>query len=252
MSIAYTLADGEREVLDYDVVVRCTGFRMDDTVFAADCRPRLAPAGRFPATGPDWQSVNVDGLYFAGTLAQSRDTKHASSPFIDGFRYNVRTLSRLLAERYDHRPLDHRTLPDTPTALADTMLDRVNRSSALWSQFEYLVDVFVLDQDHGRVLHYEDLPEDYAVDRFGDRPHFYTLGLRWGRQEHADLFAIRRRPQPDHAAESAFLHPVIRRYHHHEPIAEQHLLEDLLAQWRRRDRHVEPLRAFLREQHPEK
>ncbi|PKV90091.1 NAD(P)-binding domain-containing protein [Streptomyces sp. TLI_146] len=248
VSIAYTLAEGEREVLEYDMVIRCTGFRMDETVFSADCRPHLAPGGRFPATGPDWQSVDVDGMYFAGTLAQARDTKHASSPFIDGFRYNVRTLSRLLAERYEHRSLDHHTLPFDPTALADTMLGRVNWSSALWSQFEYLVDVFVLDEDHGQILHYEELPEDYAVARFGDRRHFYTLGLRWGRQDHSDVFAIRRRPQPEHAAESAFLHPVVRRYRHREPVVEQHLLEDLLAQWRRPDRHVEPLRAFLRGQ----
>jgi hypothetical protein len=28
-------------------------------------------------------------------------------------------------------------------------------------------------------------------------------------------------------------------------IAEQHLLEDLLAEWRRPDRHIGPLRAFF-------
>lgn len=248
VSITYTLAEDEHEVLEYDTVIRCTGFRMDDSVFADDCRPALAPNGRFPATGPDWQSVDVDGLYFAGTLAQARDTKHASSPFIDGFRYNLRTLARLLTERYDGRPLEFRTVGAGPDALAGTMLDRVNWSSALWSQFEYLVDVFVLDRAGGLARHYEDLPEDYAVERFGDQENVYTLGLRWGRQEHPDIFAIRRRPVPEHAHESAFLHPVIRRYRRGELAAEHHLLEDLLAQWRRPDRHVEPLRAFLREQ----
>ncbi|MEU7282701.1 NAD(P)-binding domain-containing protein [Streptomyces sp. NPDC045431] len=249
VDITYTLAEGERESLEYDTVIRCTGFRMDDTPFGEDCRPELVASGRFPATGPDWQSANVDGLYFAGTLAQARDTKHAASPFIDGFRYNLRTLARLLAERYDGRPLEYAVVDAGPDRLADTMLDRVNWSSALWTQFEYLVDVFVLDTADGRVLvrHYEDLPEDYAVARFGDREHFYTLGLRWGRQEHADIFAIRRSPVPERAHESAFLHPVIRRYRHGEIAAERHLLEDLRAQWRRPDRHVEPLRAFLRE-----
>lgn len=248
VSISYTLAEGEGEELEYDTVIRCTGFRMDDSVFAEDCRPRMAPHGRFPASGSDWQSVDVDGLYFAGTLAQARDSKHASSPFIDGFRYNLRTLARLLTERYDDKPLEHRTVSAGPDALADTMLERVNWSSALWSQFEYLVDVFVVDTSDGEIRHYEDLPEDYAVQRFGDQEQMYTLGLRWGRDEYRDVFAIRRHPVPERAHESAFLHPVIRRYRNGELAAEQHLLEDLLAQWRRPDRHVEPLRAFLREQ----
>ncbi|WP_190094574.1 NAD(P)-binding domain-containing protein [Streptomyces melanogenes] len=248
VEISYTLAEGEREVLEYDTVIHCTGFRMDDSVFGEDCRPALAPNGRFPATGPDWQSTDVDGLYFAGTLAQARDTKHASSPFIDGFRYNLRTLARLLTERYEGRPLESRPLDADPDALATAMLDRVNWSSALWTQFEYLVDVFVLDEESGRADHYEDLPEDYAVERFGREEHLYTLGLRWGREEYRDVFAIRRHPVPERAHESAFVHPVIRRYRRGEPTAECHLLEDLLAQWRRPDRHVEPLRAFLREQ----
>ncbi|OKK06800.1 pyridine nucleotide-disulfide oxidoreductase [Streptomyces sp. CB03234] len=247
VAVSYTLAEGERELLEYDTVIRCTGFRMDDSLFAADCRPRLAPHGRFPATGPDWQSVDVGGLYFAGTLAQARDFRHAASPFIDGFRYNLRTLSRLLAERYEGRALRYGVVDGHPDRLADTMLDRANRSSALWTQFEYLVDVFVPDEERRRVRHYEDLPEDYAVARFGDRDHFYTLGLRWGRHDHADIFAIRRSPVPERAHESEFLHPVIRRYRRRDVAAERHLLEDLCAQWRRPDRHVEPLRAFLRE-----
>jgi hypothetical protein len=69
--------------------------------------------------------------------------------------------------------------------------------------------------------------------------------LRWGREDYPDVFAIPRHPSPDRAVESAFIHPVIRRYRGGELVSEQHLLEDLLAQWRRPDRHVEPLRAFF-------
>lgn len=97
----------------------------------------------------------------------------------------------------------------------------------------------------GRARHYWDLPEDYAVDRFRDEPHYYTVTLRWGRDEYADVFAIDRHPQPDRAGESAFIHPVIRRYRGPELVAERHLLEDLLAEWRRPDRHVAPLREFF-------
>jgi hypothetical protein len=201
--------------------------------------------GRMPSLGPDWQSTTADGMYFAGTIAQARDVRHASSPFIDGFRYNLRVLASILRERYDGVPLPRDVVPTDPDRLTSLVLARVNWSSALWTQFEYLCDVLLVDERAGQVVHYKDLPEDYAVSRFSDSPHYYTVTLRWGRQEYPDAFAIGRHPEPDRAAESAFIHPVIRRYHGTELVAEQHLLEDLLAEWTRPDRHVDPLRAFF-------
>jgi hypothetical protein len=248
--ITYTLTENEQAVLDYDAVLRCTGFTMDTAIFDASCQPQRTLGGRIPAIGPDWQSLNIDGLYFAGTLMQGRDVKRASSAFIDGFRYNLRTLARLLVERYDHTPLGHGTLTADPDELTHAMLDRANWSSALWTQFEYLCDVYVVDEAVGLVRHYADLPEDYAIDRFAHQSHYYTLSLRWGRHDYRDVFAIQRHPTPERAAESAFIHPVIRRWRHRELVVEQHLLEDLLAQWRDPVRHVQPLRAFLSAQLP--
>lgn len=242
--LTYTHADGETAVMEYETVLRCTGFAMDTTLFDPDCRPRMVPSGRLPATRPDWQSVDVDGLYFAGTLAQDRDFKKASSAFVDGFRYNLRTLTALLRERYEDAPLAYDKTEAQPDALTTAVLDRVNWSSALWTQFEFLCDVLVVDPAGG-VRHYHDLPEDYAVRRFGGESHYYTFGLRWGRDDYGDVFAIERHPQPDRAAESAFIHPVVRRYRGGELVEELHLLEDLLAEWRRPDRHVQPLRDFF-------
>jgi thioredoxin reductase len=243
--ITYTHADGERAVLEYESVLRCTGFRMDTALFGETCRPEMARDGRFPALGPDWQAAGADGLYFAGTIAQARDFRHASSPFIDGFRYNLRALAAILRERYEGIPLPCDTAPADPERLTGLVLDRVNWSSALWTQFEYFCDVLLIDDRGGRVTHYRDLPEDFVLSRFSGVPHYYTVTLRWGRVEYPDVFAIDRHPEPGRAEESAFIHPVIRRYHGQELISEQHLLEDLLAEWRRPDRHVEPLRAYF-------
>jgi hypothetical protein len=242
--ITYTLAEGEKAILDYDAVIRCTGFQIDRSVFDDSCMPDLAPNGRLPALRPDWQSVNVDGLYFAGTLMQIRDLKRASSAFIDGFRYNLRTMATLLTERYDKATIDHEVVPTDPDELTTSMLDRANWSSALWTQFEYLCDVYVVD--HGQILRYTDLPEDYANERFADQECYFTLTLRWGRQDYGDIFAIQRHPRPEVAEESAFLHPVIRAWRYREMLGERHLLEDLLATWRDPVRHVAPLNEFLR------
>ncbi|MDG4775012.1 NAD(P)-binding domain-containing protein [Solwaraspora sp. WMMD792] len=243
--LTYTHADGETAVMEYESVLRCTGFAMDTSIFGDSARPRLVPSGRMPATDPDWQSVDVDGLYFAGTLAQDRDFKKASSAFIDGFRYNLRTLTALLRERYEAAPLDFDKVSADADSLTRAVLDRVNWSSALWTQFEFLVDALVVDQATGHVRHYHDLPEDYAVRRFGSESHYYTFGLRWGRDDYPDVFSIERHPQPDRASESAFIHPVVRRYRGGELVEELHLLEDLLAEWRRPDRHVQPLLRFF-------
>ncbi|MGN9838201.1 NAD(P)-binding domain-containing protein [Nonomuraea sp. H19] len=241
-AITYTLADGEKAVLDYDAVLRCTGFTMDTGLFDDSCRPEPAPGGRIPAIRPDFQSADVDGLYFAGTLMQARDFKRASSAFIDGFRYNLRTLAALLLERYDGVPLRPRELPADAVRLTEAVLQRVNYSSALWTQFEYLADAYVIGRT---VQHYEDLPEDYAVARFGDSDLCLTVTLRWGRRDYPDVFAIQRHPTPARAHECAFLHPVVRVWRRGELIAEQHLLEDVQARWQDPVRHAEPLCAFL-------
>ncbi len=244
-AITYTLADGEQALLEYDAVLRCTGFTMDAALFGASCRPQLAEDGRIPAIRPDFQSANVDGLYFAGTLMQGRDRRRASSAFIDGFRYNLRTMAALLLERYDQVPLACQVLPVDAGRLTEVMLDRVNFSSALWTQFEYLADAYLVDEAAGQVRHYADLPEDYAVNRFGGDGLCFTVTLRWGRRDYGDVFAIRRHPVPERADECAFLHPVIRAWRSRELLAEQHLLEDLLAEWRDPVRHTAPLAAFV-------
>ena len=79
--------------------------------------------------------MNVPDLYFVGTLMQVRDFKKSTSGFIHGFRYGVRALHRMLEWKYHDVPLPHRRLPMAPTALMDTVIARVNRTSALWQLF---------------------------------------------------------------------------------------------------------------------
>ncbi|MFX0578892.1 hypothetical protein [Nocardia nepalensis] len=100
-------------------------------------------------------------------MAQTRDFRRASSAFIDGFRYILRTLCTVLRERYDGIPLEFAVARPDPHALTTLVLDRLNWSSALWAQFEYLCDVLVVDSETDRVRHYQDLPEDYAVANSG-------------------------------------------------------------------------------------
>lgn len=245
VAVSYTHAEGEREVLEYDRVIRCTGFRFDGSIFDPGCRPLTVFDGRLPEMAEDWQSPSVEGLYFAGTLMQARDFQVAGSAFIDGFRYNVRTLHHMLEHRYHDRPLPGDRLPATAEAVAERVIERINWTSSLWNQFSVLCDAVVIDPAAGTVGYFLDLPVDYALAARLGGDDVITVTLEWGRQQQPDVFAIERFPRPDAAARSAFLHPILRRYRGGELVDEHHVLENLFGVWRHPREHVEPLRDWL-------
>ncbi len=248
VSVRYSHAHGETEELTYDRVIVCTGFRFDDSIFSEECRPELVLNNRFPAQMPDWESINVPGLYFAGTLMQANDFKKHTSGFIHGFRYNVRSLFRMLEKKYYHRDWPVREIEPTPEGLVEATLERLNRTSALWQQFGFLHDVIVVDEDWNRALYYEEMPLAHIhASEIGKCPHYYTITLEFGKVE-GDPFAIIRKPEPSRAEESTALHPVIRRWCGHQLISERHLLEDLFSEWKTADNHIAPLRFFFMEQ----
>jgi thioredoxin reductase len=239
---------GKTGELTYDPVIVCAGFRFDDSIFAEGCRPELVINYRFPAQTPEWESINVPGLYFAGTLMQANDYKKHTSGFIHGFRYNVRALFRMLEKKHHRRDWPAREIESTPEGLVEATLTRLNRTSALWQQFGFLHDVIVVDEGWERAVYYEEMPLAYIQDSaIADSRHYYTIALEFGKVE-GDPFAIVRNPEPGKAEESVYLHPVIRRWCGHHLVSEQHLLEDLLGEWTKADAHVAPLRFFFMEQ----
>ena len=61
------------------------------------------------------------------------------SAFVDGFRYNIRSMVRVMGEElspsysYPHTLLERGTTP-----LLEKLNARINRNSALWTQFHFL------------------------------------------------------------------------------------------------------------------
>lgn len=227
VTVAYTRADGEVDELVYDRVVRCTGFAFDGEIF--ETHPETVLDGRLPAITPYWESTSHPGLFFAGALMQGRDFKVAASAFIDGFRYNCRTLHRHLLERYEGRPYPCRTLEPGPESLAKAIAERACYTSGLWNQFRYLSDVFVVRDGEG-IDWFEELPFQAVQegDLLADHPHYYTLTFEWGKWE-GNPMDIQRHPEASQAHKSVFLHPVVRRWRHGEVVDEHHMLEDLFG-----------------------
>ncbi|GAB7038986.1 MULTISPECIES: NAD(P)-binding domain-containing protein [Catenuloplanes] len=236
-------------VLHYDRVVLCTGFRFDASIFDASARPALVIDDRFPEQTPAFESVNVPGLFFAGTLTQQRDFKKSTSGFIHGFRYAVRALHRILAHRYERAPWPATAL--SRDAISDAIIARVNRSSGLWQQFAVLGDVITVT-DAGAAYH-EEVPVAYHRDGgLGTPAHAFVVTLEYGPDhDTVDPFDITvpriAENDPLAAHDASYLHPVVRHYRDGAPAGEHHLAENLENEWDLPAVHRMPLEVFVKE-----
>jgi hypothetical protein len=203
--------------------------------------------GKFPAQSPSWESTNVPDLYFAGTIMQYRDYKKFMSGFIHGFRYNVRTLCRLLAEKYMDMPYPTMRIEGGTQTLIETIAQRINRSSGLWQQPGFLCDVFVEGSDGESFEHRQELPIDLIHERWSSSGlNYMTVSLEFGQRKFDNPFNVPRiaRDNVGSARESNFLHPVVRYFRMGELMADHHVIEDLAGEWREPE-HLLPLREFL-------
>ncbi|WP_420309539.1 NAD(P)-binding domain-containing protein [Streptomyces sp. YS-B37] len=247
---SFSRADEVVKELRYDRVIVCTGFRFDASVFDPGCSPNLVIDDRFAELSPAYESVNVPGLYFAGTLMQQRDFKKSTGGFIHGFRYAVRALSRILDERHHEQPWPHRQLESDPAALADAVVARVNRSSALWQQFGVIGDLIVTPPGEPARYH-EEVPVAYAHEaQLTANGDYFTVTLEYGPDhDKVDPFdiTVRRTAQNsvDDAFDAAYLHPVIRHHGGGELLGTHHMAENLENHWDHPEAHRAPLVAFF-------
>ncbi|WP_213451966.1 NAD(P)-binding domain-containing protein [Rhizomonospora bruguierae] len=253
VTFSFSRADEVVKRLRYDRVLACTGFRFDASIFDETCRPDLVIADRFPAQTDEWESTNVPGLYFAGTISQVRDFKRSTSGFIHGFRYAVRALHRVLERRHHDEPWPAAKLDATAESITGAVIARVNRTSALWQQFGFLADVVTVAGADAR--YHEEVPVDY----------FARAGLAADGHEPDRAFVVTLEYGPDHdkvdpfdisvgriaqdavgqAHDAAYLHPVVRFHRGGAVAAVHHLAENLENQWDRPEVHVRPLADFV-------
>lgn len=242
---AFSRADEVVKELHYDRVLLCTGFAFDASIFDGSCRPELTVNDRFPAQTSAWESVNVPGLHFAGTLTQVRDFKKSTSGFIHGYRYGARALHKILEQRDAGVPWPSRETPE----ITEAIIERVNRTSALWQQFGFLADVVTVRD--GRAAYHEEVPLDYfAEGGLGGYDDAFAITLEYGPDhDKVDPFDVTvKRVVQDSAGQAhdaAYLHPVVRHYRGGAVQATHHLAENLENRWNRPDVHVAPLAGFV-------
>jgi hypothetical protein len=163
----------------------------------------------------------------------------------------VRALHKVLEQRYADTPWPHRSVDAGPSSITDAVIERVNRSSGLWQQFEFLADVVTVHGDSA--AYHEEVPVAYFEDGgLGGYDDAFVITLEYG-PDHAavDPFDITvsriAQDSPGQAHDAAYLHPVVRQYRDGKVVATHHLAENLENEWNRPEVHVAPLAAFLRQ-----
>ncbi|MFD4668228.1 NAD(P)-binding domain-containing protein [Lentzea sp. NPDC058450] len=254
VKVSFQRVDEVIKEIRYDRVILATGFRFDASIFAPECRPQLTIKDRFPDQTAAWESVNVPDLFFAGTITQMRDFKKSTSGFIHGFRYGVRALHRIAEQRYHGVDWPSRTVEPTSDAITDAIIERVNRTSALWQLFAFLADA-VLTLKDGTVRYVEEVPlahlhEAVARGEFGDVESYLTVTLEYGADHDKvnpfDITAGRTSQQDTSGLDGRYLHPVVRRYRDGTLVDEHHVTENLENEWDSENVHKAPLREYLR------
>jgi thioredoxin reductase len=219
----------------YDRVIRCTGWRYAVPGLFAGAAPAIDAKGKFFQLDATWQT-SLQDVYCIGTSMQARDRKAATS-FIHGFRYNVRTLFRLLEEKNFGVDLIDETVPlisdDEIRAFAQSLIQRISTTSALYQQFGVLGDIIVYENGQARV--YRELPVDLVQVReeFRNAADLVQVTLEYGFHRYPSrqpldfiLPADFNRPEC-----SAFIHPVLRHYRAGVLVEESHLTESLVVRY---------------------
>ncbi|MDV3347339.1 pyridine nucleotide-disulfide oxidoreductase [Leptolyngbyaceae cyanobacterium CCMR0082] len=219
---------------EYDHIICCSGWRwFDEELFDESAMPLSWKRGKFPKMTPIWESENVPNMFFIGAAMQSIDRK-ASSAFIHGFRYAIRTLFKLIEERYENIPLPSKTIkPLDWDKLLDWMYERFSIASAIFQLFGVLSDVVVLADDMTEATIFEELPFNHVRERHFDGKHVLVFTLEFGFDNFKDPAITFMGPSdPVDTSCAAFLHPVIRHIYNGEE-TEFHFGDSLLARWDR-------------------
>ena len=230
-SVVYSHASGQTMQLVYDRVLLCTGFHFDVSIFADTCRPELTHNGKLPVMTCEWESTNVKDLYFAGTLMQMRDYQKTMSNVVHGFRFNTLFLSQLLAYKYHETAFPYREISRDAVEMTQYILKRFSETAALFLQPGFLCDLLVILREAQNVHCFANVPLDYVHEKWlGAGGHYYTLSLEYGHYEGSPRHMVRD-PDPNHAHNDIYLHPVIRHFSDAKQIGELHLPENLENSW---------------------
>ncbi|KAK3090905.1 hypothetical protein FSP39_015622 [Pinctada imbricata] len=264
-----TLLDNFALRQPYDKIIRCLGFKFDQTIFKNTTKLSMGLGRRrkYPKIGYNYESVDNPDMFFAGTNTHSLDFRKSAGGFIHGFRYTARSLHNLLEWRYHQVPWPSHTAPITQ--LINTIIKRLNEASGTYQMFGVLGDVIILKNNGVEFEILEEFPVNLihklSETTGHDASRIIVINMEYGKGFSGpgkDIFRPDRATQePSDAHVSNFLHPVLYYYNRlpteedmrratpgdvlPRPTLLHHIVEDFLALWDAPNSHILPLRRFL-------
>jgi len=131
----------------------------------------------------------------------------------------------------------------------EKVIERVNRTSALWQLFGFLCDVIEVTPG-GNARYLEELPVDYVHEsEVGESNCYFTISLEYGpHHDQVDPFDINvgriAQTNSETADQGQYLHPIVRRFSNRTLVSTHHVTENLENDWTR-STHRGPLEAFF-------
>ncbi|XP_070556598.1 FAD-dependent oxidoreductase domain-containing protein 2-like [Ptychodera flava] len=218
----------------YDYVISCAGWNyVDLSLFADNCKPATKLKGQYPRLKTNWESDNVENLYFIGTVMQAND-QQAASGFIHGFRYNIRTMHRMMEQKFHNVPYPVKLISRDCAALADHVIERASIDAAIYQLHTVMGDVIIVPENKKEeIRYYTDLPLDYVKEQdwFKEAKHAFTMRLTYNYDrfgEHARYpITFSHWPQSEDEHCQAALRPYLTYYNNGEFVDEIGCVESL-------------------------
>jgi len=192
--------------IGFHEIINCTGWLFDDSIFDISTKPKIYR--KYPEIYGNYESTNINNLFFIGSLMHSFDYKKSSGGFIHGFRYLIDNFVKINYTNFI--PL----LFNTISSVSLYIVKRINISSALYQMHGQLCDVFFKDTD--KFLYYEEIPLSYLLSLSNTKiqltnTYIFILTLEYGNHTESDLKKIGS-AQSELGSESkaVLLHPVLR------------------------------------------
>ena len=236
----------------YDYVIDCTGFNIDMSIFG-----NINPDhnGKVPIIKSNFESINVNNLFFAGVLSQYISYKKSSGAFIHGFRYLVRSMINIQTNNLKTTIFNNKDFE----GILNKILYRINNGSGIFQMFGCLVDVIIFHKN--MIFYIEEIPNKLFLENYknccskaivislnyGDFGGVIENTRSLGKASYVfgEDRAVGSNPNLSHL--SNFLHPIFELYKNSKLNKKFHMSEHLMTEFKLKDVHIDPLKNFLKD-----
>jgi len=181
---------------------------MDTDMFSSQLQPQMDCSGKYPMLFSNYESYNIDNMFFIGSLMHSSDNKKSSGGFIHGFRYLIESFVRMNYTAFEYNKLE------TCDQVVETFMHRINVSSALYQMFGVLCDIFF--KHESSFFHVEQVPLQYLLSNLNTKLNIpntvvFIVTLEFNPVYETNLQKIGDKPTSiGRESNAQLLHPVVR------------------------------------------